>query len=108
MEFIKNIYLGNQIKNSKSIIKKLKYNQNIDKYCICIDEKSNSIIEIVHSHEIHKEVYKNKNYLIIGIANTKDEAKQIVSCILKDIYNEDNTLTDIKGTLLNSICKRGV
>lgn len=107
MEFIKDMYLGDNIKDIKNIVKKFKKKQSISNiYCICIDEKSNSIIEIIHSHEIHKEVYANKNYIVIGLAQSKNEAKQIVCDIIKEIYKIDNELKDIKSTIL-SLHKRG-
>lgn len=107
MEFIKDMYIGDKLKDIKSIIKKLKKKRSIiNLYCICIDEKSNSIIEIIHSHEIHKEVYANKNYIVIGFAQTKNEAKEIVCNIIKEIYKIDSELKDIKSTIL-SLHKRG-
>lgn len=108
MEFIKNMYIANKSINKNDIIKKLSKRQAINNiYCICIDENSNSIMEIIHSYEIHKELYCNKNYIIIGVANDKDEAKELVCVIIKDIYKKDNNVTNMKRILLQSLYKRG-
>lgn len=108
MEFVKDLYLSNNIKNSNGIIKKLKKNQSLsDIYCICIDANSNSIVEIIHSHEILKPIYQNRNYIVIGISNTKNEAKQIVCDMLLEMYNRDDQLTGLKDMLLQYFCKDG-
>jgi hypothetical protein len=108
MEFVKDMYLSNNIKNSKDIIKKLEKNQSIsDLYCICIDAKSNTIVEIIHSHEIHKPIYQNRNYIVIGISNTKNEAKKMICDIILEMYEKDNQLLDLKNMLLQYFCKDG-
>lgn len=104
MEFAENIYTN--IKDYKKILKQLKKNKienNI--YCICVDKKSNSILEILHSREIFKQVYSNQNYIVIGIADSKKEALKIVCDIIENIYKQDNNLTDIKNKLIES-CTR--
>lgn len=106
MEFIQNIHLSDNIKNPKGIIKKLQKRQSLsDIYCICIDEKSNSILEIIHSHEIHKQVYQNRSYVVLGITNTKDEAKQMVCEFIAKMYHKDPELTALKQMLLQSYSK---
>jgi len=108
MEFAKNMCIGQDIKNPKDIVKQLKNKQSISNiYCICIDEKSNSVMEIIHSHEIHKQLYNNKNYIIIGISNSKGEAKKMVCDIILESYKKDNGLKDLKSMLLQSFYKVG-
>ncbi len=102
MEFITNMYVSDGIKNPKNIVKMLKKKQSkVNIYCICINENSNSIIEIIHSHEIHKQVYSNINYIIIGIVTNKDEAKEMICKIIKEVYERNNELTNIKQILLS-------
>lgn len=104
MEFIKSMYLGNNI-NQSSVINKLNH-KGVNLYYICICQNSNSIMEIIHSHEIHKEVYKNKDYIVIGLANSKEEAKKIVCSIIEDMYKENNELSNLKELLLQSLYKK--
>ena len=108
MEFIENMYIGEGIKSPEKIIDMLKNKKTVTNvYCICIDMNANSLMEILYSHEIHKQVYKDKNYIIIGLAYGKDEAKKIVCEIIKKAYDYDNSLVNVKDFIYNTLVKRG-
>lgn len=107
MEFIRNIYIDKNIQESKKVLKQLKKNKSISNiYCICIDRKSNSILEIIHSREIFKQVYSTKDYIVIAIASGKKNAMHIVCNIIEDIYKKDNSLSTIKKMVLESLCTK--
>lgn len=107
MEFIQNIYIDKNIQESKKVLRQLKKNKSISNiYCICIDKKSNSILEIIHSREIFKQIYLTKDYIIIAIADGKKNAMNIVCNIIGDTYKKDNSLSDIKKMILESLCTK--
>lgn len=102
MEFVENIYTN--IKSYKKILKQLKKNKSLDNiYCVCIDKKSNSILEILHSREIFKKIYSDRNYIVVGLANSKKEAINIVCNIIGNVYKHSNDLIDIKSEIIESL-----
>lgn len=108
MEFAENMYIGQGIKFSENVIEKLRNKRTVTNvYCICIDMNSSSLMEILYSHEIHKKVYENKNYIVIGLAYGKEEAKEIVCSIIKKAYDYDNSLCSVKDFIYNTLVKRG-
>lgn len=108
MKFIENMYIGEGIKFSENIIDMLKDKKTVTNlYCICIDMNADSLMEILYSHEIHKKVYEQKDYIIIGLAYGKDEAKKIVCNIIQEAYNYDNSLSNVKDFIYNTLVKRG-
>lgn len=85
IEFSKNLYIGKKIDNKNEIIDLISKNTPIlNIFFICIDKKSNNLMEIIESKEIFKKINLNKNYMIIGIARGKSEAIEIVI----DIFNK--------------------
>lgn len=106
MKFVHNMYVSDKIKHKLFTIHQLKMGKSIKNiYLICIDKNSNSVMEIINSHEIHKQLYSNRDYIVIGIANSKNDAKQILLQIIQRVYSENNQLENIKNTLIN-ICTK--
>ncbi|HOA79726.1 MAG TPA: hypothetical protein PKK61_01495 [Defluviitaleaceae bacterium] len=89
MKFIKNLYIGDKIKNKDRIIRRLSKNHPYKNlYCICLDSSSNNLLVILNSSEIKKDINRNKDYKIIGIAMGKEEAFELTRRIIDSVYKE--------------------
>lgn len=89
MKFYKNLFIGKNVKNINSIIKFA--NENIpvfNIYFICIVKKSSNLMEIIESRQIYKKINSLNDYLIIGISEGKNEAKELLIEILNWWVND--------------------
>ena len=88
LKFYKKLYLDEDIENEDEIIEKIKDNINIfNLYLICTSKNSVSthIFEIFSLTEAFKDRYKNKEYIVVGMAYGKNKA----FLILKDIFQDN-------------------
>ncbi len=92
-----NCYIGENIKEKDIVINKLIHNhpcKNI--YCICVTSCSNNLLDIIKSREIVKDIYSNKRYKVIGIAQGKKEAFELTRKIIESVYKKYKDPTKIK------------
>lgn len=109
MKFIKNLYVSNSIKNPDKVISKLKRNAGqIMVYIISISENSTDQLDIYHCSVMQQKYFhKNKNFMIVGITGSYEEAVEFVketavdclkirgNCKLKEYLLSE----DFKGTI---------
>ena len=105
MDFIKNIYIGENIKNEDinniyDFLKRKIPMFNI--YCICIKKKSRHILEILKSSELFSNKCENKDYVIVGIAKGRRQALRLTTNIFEDCINKGIDIMEVKQALLNN------
>ena len=85
LKFYKNLYLDENIVNEDEIIKKIKKGINIfDLYLICVSKNTNHIFEIFSLSEAFKNLYKNKEYIVVGMAYSKKNSFILIKNIFED------------------------
>lgn len=90
MKISKNLYVSENIKNEKQILDLLCNGIDIyGIYLICILKDSQSIFEIFESRQFFKTFNKDKEWILIGISNSKQEALLLVERIFKENITED-------------------
>lgn len=79
----KKLFLSDKIENKEEIITLLENNTPIfDLYMICVCKKSNNMFDIISSREYFKEINKDKNYIIVGLAIGENDSFEL----LKNIF----------------------
>ncbi len=93
LKFYKKLYLDNNIVNEDEIISQIRDNINIfGLYLICVS-KSDSykhIFEIFLLKEAFNDRYKDKEYIVVGMAYSKKEAFILVKNIFEDSIKDIN------------------
>ncbi len=85
-----NMYFSEGIKESK----RKKLMKNIEKgslkfevYCITFATNTNNLFDIINVNELLFPYYQRKDIYIIGLANSREEAKELAANMLIEIYN---------------------
>lgn len=86
MKFIEHLYVSNSIKNADKVISKLKRNVGqIMVYIISISNNSSDQLDIYHCSVMQQKVFhKDKNFTIVAITQTHEEAVDYVKCLVED------------------------
>lgn len=95
LKFYKKLYLDENIDNENEIIEQIKNNINIfNLYLICISKNINHIFEIFSLNEAFKERYKDKEYIVVGMAYGKKQAFILIRNIFENNINEINHIKE--------------
>lgn len=95
LKFYKKLYLDENIDNENEIIEQIKGNINIfNLYLICISKNINHIFEIFSLNEAFKERYKDKEYIVVGMAYGKKQAFILIKNIFENNINEINHIKE--------------
>ena len=95
LKFYKKLYLDESIDNENEIIEQIKDNINIfNLYLICISKNINHIFEIFSLNEAFKERYKDKEYVVVGMAYGKKQAFILIKNIFQNNINEINHIKE--------------
>lgn len=95
LKFYKKLYLDENIDNENEIIEQIKDNINIfNLYLICISKNINHIFEIFSLNEAFKERYKDKEYIVVGMAYEKKQAFILIKNIFENNINEINHIKE--------------
>lgn len=101
MNFIEEIYVGENVGDIHTVIYALNRKIPIlNVYCICIELYSKFLIEIISSYEISKHHNRFENHTIIGIAEGKKEANDLVRFIIQDAVNGVWDFSNLKQSIL--------
>lgn len=94
------IYAGEDIKNIENISKKIKNDVLINGlYLIYISKNEKNILDIELMYNIIQN--KSKDYFVLGISYSKEDAFNIVMLIFKNYINKGHKICDIKMNLIN-------
>lgn len=97
MNYYKKLYIGEKVINHKHIIGLLQKNIYIyNIYIICVKEKTESLLTIVHSKEIFKTINNYKDYTVIGLANGRVEAIELTKTIIFEHYTNNKKFNNFK------------
>ncbi len=61
-------------------------------YLLCINKKTNNLIDIIESTEFTKGIWNLQDYIVIGMAKGKRNAFSLAKDILVDFYDKKNHL----------------
>lgn len=99
MKIFKNLYVSENIKNKDEIISLLSNDIDVfGVYLICTLAENKNIFEIFESKYLFKEFNKNKEWVIVGISSSKQDAIQLVERIFKENISEN--MLDFKKNFL--------
>ena len=84
------MYFGEEAnKNKRKILYRLKHNKIIaDIYVLTLPEYGNNLMEIYKANTLLWPHYKKRNLNVIGIAKGNDEACELATTIIGDVYNK--------------------
>ncbi len=95
LKFYKKLYLDENIENEDEIIEKLKDNIKIfNLYLVCIAKNINHTFEIFSLNEAFKDRYKDKEYIVVGMAYGKKQAFILVKNIFNDNIKDINHIKE--------------
>ena len=90
MKWYENLYVGERIQHKAEKIKwKIRHNAGqIDIYVITIASNPQNLLDIIPAQELMQKAYPKKDMYVIGLAHGMEEAKQIVTQIIDEVYRE--------------------
>lgn len=101
MNFHKRLFVSDNIENQQEIINKLNDSTAVfNLYLVTVSKKSKSLFEIMESGEYFKEINKDKDYIIIGLAYGRRDSVETVEKIIKWWLNGRDNLNGLKNYFL--------
>ena len=97
MNYYKGLYIGDTVNNHEHIIELLYkniYTYNI--YVICVKKKIGSLLTIVKSKELFNPINNYAEYIVVGLANGRQEAIQLTQTIIFDYYSKTKNFDGFK------------
>ena len=90
MKWYKNLYLGEEIApKARKIINKIKKNKpTIDVYVIALASNPKNQLDIIPSWELLQKGYPIDSVRVIGLAQGKKEALQLVTSLVDEVYQK--------------------
>ncbi|MDO4333486.1 MAG: hypothetical protein Q4C58_12490 [Eubacteriales bacterium] len=102
MKFYRRLYVGESIKKVNKVKWKLQTGAGqFSVYVISISHTRDQL-DIFHCSLLKQKYFDRKNLYVVGLANSKGEAYQLVGEMLRDTL-ESGMDGDIKGFLLKNI-----
>ncbi|MGN0377656.1 MAG: hypothetical protein ACI4ED_08475 [Suilimivivens sp.] len=86
MKFYKYLYIGDTVKDPAKVKRKLKHHAGQLVYVICIAQGADQL-EIFHSAFLKQRYYRLYPPIVVGIANSYDEAVELVIRMTKECLN---------------------
>ena len=101
MRFYKNIVVSSGIKNVNKVKRMLHKRIAVyDVYCVCVRNDSENLMDIIASTQIFKQHHEGIDYLVIGIADSKQEAFELVANIIEEHIGTGEELSSFKNIYL--------
>ena len=90
MKWYKNLYLGEGVApNARKIINRIKNNKpTLDVYVIALASNPKNQLDLIPSWELLQKGYPKDHVRIIGLAQGKQEALQLVTSLVDEIYQK--------------------
>lgn len=103
MEIYKNLYLDEEIENENEILDMISDGKIIfNLYLICVNKKNENLFEILECKEIFKEINRDKEYILIGMAYGKENAFLIIKQIFEKCIFLKEDMKNIKLKFLKN------
>lgn len=106
MKFIKELYVSNTVKNVKTVMWKLQRNiGQLGIFLVVISRHPSDQLEIYHCSVLKQKYFqKQKEFTIVAITTSYDEAVSFVRCALEDCWKEQGDC-QVKKYLLSDSYK---
>jgi len=76
-------------KNRYRIVRKIRWNKlQIDVYVITLASNPKNLLDIYPSYILRQKYFQKQEYLIVGIAKGYDEAVEVATRILMEVYTQ--------------------
>ena len=88
MKWDENLYVGESIRHKVDKVKwKIRHNAGqIDIYVIAIASNPKNLLDIIPAQELMQKSYPKKDMYVIGLAHGMEEAHEIVTQIIDEVY----------------------
>ncbi len=106
LHFYRNLYTTEKLSDQKNtVIWKLKHRAGmVSTYVIMLATNGQDVFDICHSAVLMQDYYSKLDLYIIGIANGKREAMQLVSQIVEDIHVKTGSYENMRAYLEDKKC----
>mgnify|MGYP001622868553 CR=1 FL=1 len=95
LKFYRKLYLDEKITNENEIIQQLENNIKVfNLYLICVSKNINYIFEIFSINEAFKDIYKDKDYIVVGMSYSKKQAFILIKSIFQDNIKDINHIKE--------------
>ena len=90
MKWYENLYVGDSIQHKTEKIKwKIRHNAGqIDIYVIALASNPQNLLDIIPAQELMQKGYPKRNMFVIGLAHGYDEALEVVTQIIDEVYRQ--------------------
>ena len=90
MKWYENLYVGESIRHKTDKIKwKINHNAGqINIYVITIASNSQNLLDIIPAQELMQKGYPKRELYVVGLAQGKEEAYEIVKQIIDEVYQK--------------------
>lgn len=96
LKFYDKLYIGDKIEDKKNIIDNIEKGEVLGIYLICISKNINHIFDVFAYSELYSSIYKDKTYMVVGIAKGKKDAFLLVKKIFEDYISKGKDIKKIK------------
>ncbi|MFA9375708.1 MAG: hypothetical protein ACERKZ_03025 [Lachnotalea sp.] len=102
MRWYRNLYIGKTVRDRRyKIVWKVKHRAGqVGVYLITLSSNKENLLDIFDSSILLQPYYKKENIFIVGIACGYDEAIEVTTQIIEELYNETGSF-DIRQYLTN-------
>ena len=101
MDYIKELYIDEKLKEPEKILASIKRKENVfNVYLICVDKLSKNIVDIMPTYEAFAERNSEKEVTLIGVAYGRRGAYELFRDIVGEYLKEGNKLNDFKDKIL--------
>ena len=90
MKWYENLYVGESIRHKTEKIKwKIRHNAGqVEIYVITLASNPSNLLDIIPAQELMQKAYPKKELYVIGLAHGYDEALEVVTQIIDEVYRE--------------------
>lgn len=96
LKFYNNLYIGEKIKNKDTILDDIEQGLVQGIYLICVSKHINHLFDVFRYKELYSKIYKDKEYIVVGIAKGKKDAFLVVKKIFEDYVSNGKNIKQMK------------
>lgn len=93
MRWYHHLYMGTEARRDRyRIVGRIRWNKpQTDAYVITLASQADNLLDIYPSYVLLQKYYRQQEILIIGIAKGYDEAMEVMTRILMEVYEKTGT-----------------
>ncbi len=97
MEYARKLKFHKEVDDPNKVLEILNSGSSIKNiYFLCINRKTNNLIDIIETTEFTKQIWSLRDYIIIGIAKGKKNSFILAKDIIEEYYLKNNSLVDFR------------